>query len=262
VRCRAFAAAVCAVTLICAAAPQTVTLSQVLAQISRLDEASLIAISNWASYPNPEAPDTSMSDLDSAEMAALKLSPQEQQALFTWLQHGGRSKLHALGISDAQIGPCQPLIDTGCASASVASAPGPHELAFQPQAQSAAGVDVSGGFAVLSADASALTHCISFGNRTRKTISAITFTYKLLSPAGAVLSAGSDVVVGSFQAGSQIASPSSAGELANATAGGEPPPANCWTKAVAPRAAGPAAPAAFTVVVSSVTFEDGSRWPQ
>jgi hypothetical protein len=245
------------------AAPQTVTLPQVLAQIARLDEASLIAISNWASYPNPEAPDTSMSDLDSAEIAALKLSPQEQQALFTWLQHGGRSKLHALGISDAQIGPCQPMIDTGCASATVALAPqpGPHELAFQPQAQSAAGVDVSGGFAVLSADASTLTHCISFRNRTHKTISAITFTYKLLSPAGAVLSAGSDVVVGSFQAGSQIASLSSAGELASATAGGEPPPANCWTKAVAP-ASGQGAAAAFSVLVSSVTYEDGSRWPQ
>jgi hypothetical protein len=260
---RKVAVALCAALLLAASPAQEDSLVQVLQQIAHLDEASLIAVSNWASYSNPQPPDTPMSDLDQVEVEAVKLPPQDQDALFTWLNHGGRSKLYALGITDGEIGPCQPLIDgsKACKSPTVALAPiAARSLAFRSAAQAASGVEISGGFATLSPDATALTQCIAFKNVTGKKIAAITFTYALLDASGNVATAGSDIVVGSFDGGSQTTSPLSLGDFQTLTAGGGSPPSNCWTKSTT--LSKKMQPAIFNVAVSSVTFEDGSRWPQ
>jgi hypothetical protein len=263
VRLARLAAIVCAVAVMGAATQPSAALVALLAQISHFDDASLLAMSSWASYENPQPPDTPISDLDEAEVQALKLAPAEQDALFAWLEHAGRTKLYALGLTDNQIGPCQPLIDqNGCKHPTpvVALSAMPRDLTFRADAQPDSGVEVSGGFASVSADAISFTHCIAFKNATQKTMAAITFTYRMLAPSGIVLGAGSDVVVGSFLAGSQTESPASLEALQSLTASGVPP--NCWTKMVPPLDPALLHATVFSVGVASVTYEDGTHWSQ
>jgi hypothetical protein len=254
-----------AVAVMGAANQPSALLLALLAQIAHFDDASLLAISSWASYQNPQPPDTPLTDLDQVEVEAVKLAPAEQDALFAWLEHTGRSKLYALGVTDNQIGPCQPLIDqNGCKHPSpvVVLSATPRELSFRADAQADSGVEVSGGFVSVGADATSFTHCIAFKNTTQKTMAAITFTYKMLAPSGLVLGAGSDVVVGSFLAGSQTESPASLEALQSLTAGGGAAPENCWTKTVPPLDPALLHATVFSVSVASVTYEDGTHWSQ
>ena len=253
-------------------------LTQSLATIAHFDDASRIAISYWASYPNPQAPDTPLTDLDRVQTKVLTLAPAERDALFTWLTHGGREKLYALGVTDRDIGPCQPLIDPKSCHTSPAlglaqSTPsastrafsttgGQRDLTFSAtsDASAASGIALERGFASVDADAGTLTHCISFRNTTQKTVAALTLTYKILSQSGDVLTAGADIVVGSFTAGEEIAGPSSFGEFQGTQSSGHPSPPNCWIRSSSAQDAVLQRAARFTVGVASVTYEDGSHW--
>ncbi len=253
-------------------------LTQSLATIAHFDDASRIAISYWASYPNPQAPDTPLTDLDRVQTKVLTLAPAERDALFTWLTHGGREKLYALGVTDRDIGPCQPLIDAkschtspalGLAQSSPSASArafsttgGQRDLAFSAtsDASAASGIALERGFASVDADAGTLTHCISFRNTTQKTVAALTLTYKILSQSGDVLTAGADIVVGSFTAGEEIAGPSSFGEFQGTQSSGHPSPPNCWIRSSSAQDAVLQRAARFTVGVASVTYEDGSHW--
>lgn len=251
-------------------------LLQILTSIAHFDDAGLIAISYWASDSNPQAPDAPLTDLDQVEIKTLTLPPGERDALVTWLNHGGRAKLYALGITDADIGPCQPLIDPkdcriastpGLVRSSQPSAPPlstsgeQRDLAFHTASDTTAesGISVEGGFASVSSNASVLTHCISFRNTTQKTAAAITLTYKLLSQSGDVITAGSDILVGSFTAGEEISSPGSFAQFQSAQSTGHSPSA-CWVKSSNPSDPMLQQAASFVVEVASVTFEDGTHW--
>src|SRR5579872_5937012 len=61
-------------------------LIDILSLVSHFDDASLVAISYWASYPNPQAPEMVLTDLDRAQTEAVQLAPDERDALFTWLK--------------------------------------------------------------------------------------------------------------------------------------------------------------------------------
>jgi hypothetical protein len=243
---------------------QTVSLVRVLAEIAHFDDASLLALSNWASYENPQPPDTPITDLDQVEVEALKLQPADRDALFAWLEHQGRGKLYQAGMTDSQIGPCQPLFDrNSCKNAalSLSQASAAKDLSFRSSPQQQSGVAISSGFAAVSTNSTTLSHCVAFENTTMRTISAITFTYKLLGVGGDVLTAGSDVLVGSFGAGSQTAIPASASELQSQMQIGQALPPNCWTKKAASSDPAMQRAAVFSIGVASVTFEDGTHWP-
>jgi hypothetical protein len=257
------------------AAQSAVSLAQVLGIISHLDTASLISISFWASASNPQPPEMTLSDLDRAEVDTLALAPVQRDALLAWLNHGGRTKLYAVGATDAQIGPCQPDIDLRTchvsASTQTAQSPSPAaapaslgEITAVPlqivAAPDASGIDLLGGFAAVQTTGAQFIHCVAFRNHTQKTGAAITFTYKLLASSGTVLEAGSDILVGSFPAGFHVDGPSTADELAAAQQSGRPLPSNCWSKTI--DASGPSLKqlASVSIEVSSVTYEDGSHW--
>lgn len=255
-------------------------LKQVLGSIARFDDASLIAISYWASYPNPQAPEMPATDLDRVQVETLTLGPTERDALFTWLAHHGRAKLYALGVTDGDIGPCQNLIDLkechssqqhppgALADAGVGSGASPgsgatseHDLLFTiaSAAAAASGIALESGFAAVDANANSFTHCITFRNATQKTAAALTFTYKILAPSGDVLTAGSDILVGSFTPGSEAAGPKSFVEFAHAHQAKSMPP-NCWTKSFDATDPTLRRAASLTIGVASVTYEDGSHW--
>ena len=94
----------------CQPAPSKQLLA-VFKAIQALDQSSAIAVQVWASYPKPEPPETMLTTEDQVEAAIAQLKPPERAAVLSWLDHGGRSKLYALGASDADIGPCVPDID-------------------------------------------------------------------------------------------------------------------------------------------------------
>jgi hypothetical protein len=260
-----------------AATPQSNALLQVLSAISHFDEASLIAISSWASYADPQAPDTPLTDLDNVEVEVLKLPPQEREALFAWLEHAGRAKLYALGVTDSEIGPCRDVIDSKdcrnpspsplqAASALTTSIPQAEQLAARElsfhadTSQTNSGIEISGGFASTSEDATAFTHCIGFANVAQKTIAAVTFTYRLVTQSGEVLEAGSDIVIGPFQAGSQTRSPASLDALQTISNAGQAAPSNCWTKTFNDPDPALVHAAGFVAEVTAVTYEDGNHW--
>ena len=274
-----FAIILLALVLLGAAqAAPSASLEQILASIEHFDDASLIALSYWASYPNPQAPDTPLTDLDRVQVKALTLAPPERDALFSWLDHGGRTKLYALGVTDNDIGPCQALIDLGCrkpqssvaeslaqGGAGTNSAAAPPAIrrdllfAIAGAASSASGITLERGFAVMDTSSDMLTHCVTFRNTTAKTAAALTLTYAILGRSGEVLTAGSDILVGSFTAGSEIKAPQTFDEFAQVSLAGSVP-TNCWKKSLAAtdpvlqRAAG------LTIGVTSVTYEDGTHW--
>lgn len=239
-------------------------LIDILSLVSHFDDGSLVAISYWASYPNPQAPDMVLTDLDRVQTEAVQLAPDERGALFAWLNHGGRQKLLALGVSDTQIGPCQKLIDqkscqTATAASTVSGSGGARNLALRLMpADPESGVELDGGFAMLNAPAT-LVDCIAFHNNSNKTTAAITFTYRMVDAAGKLLVAGSNILVGSFAPGARVAAPEPA--MLNSASPGDvsQKPANCWSKILD---GSTALPPAVTVVVdvASVTFEDGTHW--
>lgn len=254
------------------------TLTQILLKIAHFDDGSRIAVSYWASYPNPQAPDMTLTDLDDVETKILTLAPAEREALDTWLTHGGRAKLYVLGITDGDIGPCQPLIDPktcrnsptlGLAQTNpLASAPSfstsgeQRDLAFSTSsdASAASGITVERGFAVVNPDAGTLTHCVTFRNTTQKTVAALTLSYKVLAQSGGVLTAGSDILVGSFTAGEESAGPTSFSELQSMQSSGHGPPSNCWIRSSGAQDPLLQRASRFAIAVGSVTYEDGTHW--
>lgn len=266
---RQAAALLATVALLGAAAQPSAKLVEILTTISHFDDASLIAISYWASASNPQAPDVELTDLDRVQTESLQLAPAERDALFTWLNHGGRDKLYAVGASDAQIGQCQKLIDEkSCAGAQgqTVAAPGlatagSHGLALHlTPSDPSSGVELEGGFAAVSG-ASILTDCIGFKNTSTKTAAAITFTYQILDPNGSVLEAGSDIVVGSFTPGAVVTAPDpSAANGWSGSGGTSPQPSNCWVKASGQSDPALSSGSGFAVEVASVTYEDGTHW--
>lgn len=253
------------------------TLTQILASIAHFDDASRIAISYWASYPNPQAPDTPLTDLDQVQTKFLTLAPAEREALVTWLTHGGRAKLYALGVTDRDIGACQPLIDPkSCrntptlglaqpnpgSAQSLSASGGQRDLAFSASsdASAASGIAVERGFAWLDPNTGTFTHCITFRNTATKTAAAVTLTYKILAQSGDVLTAGSDILVGSFTAGEEIAGPSSFSELESMQSSDQSPPSNCWTRSSGAQDPVLQHASRFIIGVASVTYEDGTHW--
>ncbi len=239
-------------------------LIDILSLVSHFDDASLVAISYWASYPNPQAPEMVLTDLDRAQTEAVQLAPDERDALFTWLNHGGRQKLFALGVSDAQIGPCQKLIDQkSCQTTAVASpvsgGGGARNLALRLMpADPESGVELDRGFAMLSPPAT-FVDCIAFHNISNKTMAAITFTYRMVDATGRLFVAGSNILVGSFGPGARIAAPQPATLSGSSPGDASQKPANCWSKILDGSAPLPPG-AAIIVDVASVTFEDGTHW--
>lgn len=255
------------VALLGAAVQPSSKLIDILSDISHFDETSLIAISYWASYPNPQAPDTELTDLDHVQVQALQLSSTERDALFAWLNHGGRQKLIALGVTDEQIGPCQKLIDPQPCQGIAAAAAIPSialsgyrslTLRLAPP-DPASGLELQGGFAILSGSTT-LVHCVAFRNASNKTAAAITFTYQLLDASNSVLEAGSDILVGSFTPNTTVPDPSPGGVggwLGSDTA--QKPP-NCWLKTSGASGSTLARGTTLAVEVASVTYQDGTHW--
>jgi hypothetical protein len=260
-----FAVMLAALTLLGATTPPpNQKIIELLSTISHFDDASLIAISYWASAQNPQPPDADLTDLDHVEIASVQLPPDQRDALFTWLDHGGRQKLLALGLTDDEIGPCQKLIDPQPCKGIAAAPPsialsGYRSLTLRlAPADPASGLELQGGFAILSGS-STLAHCIGFRNASNKTAAAITFTYQLLDAANDVLEAGSDILVGSFSPSTTVPNPSPGGIGGWLGGGAAEKPQNCWLK-TSDAGATLAHGTTLAVEVASVTFEDGTHW--
>jgi hypothetical protein len=266
-----------------AAAPPTPTLPKVLAEIRQLDEASTVALVSWASYPNPSPPDMVLSALDQAEVDTLDLPPADRSAVLAWLSSGKRAALYARGLDDADIGPCIALIESKRCSANASTAlpagaaqAGPSGVPskggapvanmvfprFEIESPSGAqsGARITAGFAAMRiGDSGEEIHCISYANTASKAIAAVTFTYRVLTATGGVLTAGSDIASLTLAPGGVITAP--ADWAAYLAAAGPGPPSSCWTHPGLLSAAEARATAAVAISVSAVAYDDGSHWP-
>ena len=248
-------------------------LLKVLSGIQKLDSENTLALHVWATYSKPDLPSPNLTLLDQIETAILvKLSPSERAATLTWLDHGGRAKLYALGVSDADIGPCIDMIDApNCGSpvSNGGAAAGGAPLTFRdlpftlaPGSNDAGGIQIEHGFAIVKTDATSETHCLSFKNAGSKKADGVTFVYKIYSQNGQVLSAGSNLRAGNFDPGAAVAGPASAADMSGIRSD-SPQKAlldNCWTKTTQMATPELLRAAYITVGVVSVTYDDGTHW--
>ncbi len=246
-------------------------LLKTLQAIQKLDSTNVLVLSTWASYPRPQPPDPVLTTSDAVEVAVLSLSPSDTEAVLAWLNHTGRGKLYALGATDDDIGPCLPGVDPKCDSASPSTmtaqngAVGFRNLAFTllPGTPDG-GISIVSGFAIVKADNTLETHCLTFKNDGSKTADAVTFVYKIHSQNGDVVDAGSNVRTGFFSPGAQVAGPASASEMHDFSAADadKTPLRNCWSKS-SPIATPALVRASYiTVGVASVIYDDGTHWSQ
>lgn len=240
--------------------------------IQALDAPSVIAVQVWASYPKPEPPETILTTEDQVEAAIAQLKPPERAGVLSWLDHGGRGKLYALGASDADIGPCVPDIDPkNCAASTAAGTPAnpsnasspirdlPFTLA--PGQGEGGGIAIERGFAVVKTDATSETHCLTFKNAGTKKADAVTFVYKLHAQSGEIVYAGSNVRAGGFDPGTEVLGPDSPAGLAQLRAGPNKSQLdNCWTKTNSLATPALLRAAYIVVGVASVTYDDGTHW--
>lgn len=297
---RAALCAMLACAFLGATAVPSSALLRVLGEISHLDEASLISISYWASATVPQAPFEKLSALDEAETDIVALGPQDRDGVLTWLNHGGRDKLHSLGASDDDIGPCTAYIEPkncrALQSSNAASAfGGAHatnvntsqnssnfttsyrQISFALGQTTAGNIVLHTGFAFLAGDQSQATYCVSFRNEGQKTASAVTFAYQIAAASGQILTAGSDIRAGPIAPGTDVVGPVSWLEFNSARSQNQDALDNCWTVRPPDFATWPVSPsgqvstnhpkpafagaATLTVSVASVTYDDGSHWP-
>jgi hypothetical protein len=111
-------------------------------------------------------------------------------------------------------------------------------------------------------DATSETHCLSFKNDSGKKIDGITFIYKIYSQNGQVLTAGSNLRTGSFEAGAEVAGPSTATDLSGIRSDGPDKAllANCWTHTTSMATPVLLRASYIAVGVASVTYDDGTHW--
>lgn len=248
-------------------------LVKVLTQIQKLDQGGMLGLHVWAGYPRPQPPDPPMTPLDDIETAILlKLTPSERDAMLSWAGHGDRNKLLALGVTNADIGPCVDSIDRGDCNAiasqgGTTSAGGPAPFRDLPFTVTAGnnqdgGISIERGFAIVKADATSETHCLTFKNVGAKKVDALTFVYKLHSQNGQVVFAGSNLRAGNFEAGAEVPGPAAAPELGKLRSDGPDKMLldNCWTKSTKVATPGLLRAAYITIAVASVTYDDGTHW--
>lgn len=255
-------------------------LIKVLAEVQKLDQGGILGLHVWAGYTRQQPPDPALTPLDDIETAIiLKLSPAERDAMLSWAGHGDRSKLLALGVTNADIGPCVDNIDRGNCSVVVSASGGSallasanpstptaafHDLPFTVAAgnNQDGGISIERGFAIVKNDATSETHCLTFKNVGAKKIDALTFVYKLHAQNGAVVFAGSNLRAGNFEAGAEVPGPATAPELGTLRTDGPDKDllANCWTKSTKVATPGLLRAAYITIAVASVTYDDGTHW--
>ncbi len=248
-------------------------LLKILQGIQELDSGGLLAIRVWASYSKPDLPSPNLTPLDQIETdILLKLAPADRSAILSWLDHGGRSKLYARGLTDADIGPCVDNIDAAnCNTASSSGAaavsaapPSFRDLPFTlaPGSNQDGGIAIEHGFAMVKTDATSETHCLTFKNAGLKKVDAVTFIYKLHAQNGEVVYAGSNLRAGNFDPGAEVPGVASAADFSSIRSDSPDKEqlANCWTKTT--QLATPALLRAtyITVGVASVTYDDGTHW--
>ncbi|HEV2037578.1 MAG TPA: hypothetical protein VGQ96_03140 [Candidatus Eremiobacteraceae bacterium] len=249
-------------------------LVKVLADMQKLDSTGMLGLQAWAAYAKPEPPELTLSPLDQVESDIMvKLSPPDREAVLSWLNHGGRAKLHARRVSDADIGPCVDLIDLekcNVAAGHIESASDLPSRAFRnlpftvaAGANQDGGIAIERGFAIVKNDATLETHCVSFKNVGQKKVAAVTFLYKIHAQSGQVVVAGSNVRAGSFDPGSIVAGPATAADLVSLRndSAGKLLLDNCWTKTTQLATAPLLRAAYITVGIAAVTYDDGSHWP-
>ena len=247
-------------------------LLRIMGAIQKLDQGGKLGLQLWAQYPAPSAPEQVLSDLDRIETDIVRvLAPADRDAIFAWLDKGGRDKLYTRGLRDADIGPCVDLIDVAACKSTAAhqrvaaaTATGFRDLRFEPAATGAetGGISIEGGFAVVKDDDTSETHCLTFKNAGPKKADAVTFVYRFRASSGAVIFAGSDIRAGSFDPGATIAGPGDAAALRSIHSDG-PDRAlleNCWTRSGQSPNPALARAASISVGVASVTYDDGSHW--
>jgi len=248
-------------------------LLKILQGIQELDSTGLLAIHVWASYARPYLPSPNLTPLDQIETDILvKLAPAERTAILSWLDRGGRSKLYALGVTDADIGPCTDDIDAASCNSAASSAgsgtgaapPSFRDLPFTlvPGANDSGGVSIERGFAMVKIDATSETHCLTFKNVGSKKIDAVTFVYKIHAQNGEVVDAGSNLRAGNFDPGAEVPGVASATDFA-AMRSDSPEKdqlANCWTRTTQMATPALLRAAYITVGVVSITYDDGTHW--
>ena len=253
-------------------------LIKVLAQIQKLDQGGMLGLHVWAGYSRPQPSDPPLTPLDDIETAIIfKLSPSERDAMLSWARHGDRSELLALGVSNADIGPCVDSIDrsdcnavaaaggaTNAAASSTTTSAAFHDLPFTVAAgnNQDGGISIERGFAIVKNDATSETHCLTFKNVGAKKVDALTFVYKLHAQNGEVVFAGSNLRAGNFESGQEVAGPASAPDLGTLRSDGPDKMLlnNCWTKSTKVATPGLLRAAYMTIGVASVTYDDGTHW--
>ena len=251
-------------------------LLRILKGVQELSSADTLSLHVWATYSRPDLPSPNLTPLDQIETdIMLKLPAAERVAMLSWLDHGGRSKLYAVGATDNDIGPCVDSIDAANCNAQTASAGGTtntgaagpmgyRDLPFTlaQQGNQSGGVSIEHGFATVKSDATSETHCLSFKNDSGKKIDGITFVYKIYSQNGQVLTAGSNLRSGNFDDGAEVPGPATQADM-SAIRSDSPEKAllaNCWTHTSSVATPALLRASYISVGVVSVTYDDGTHW--
>ncbi|MBV8163761.1 MAG: hypothetical protein JOZ91_05795 [Candidatus Eremiobacteraeota bacterium] len=251
-------------------------LLKILKGVQELSTADTLSLHVWATYSRPDIPSPNLTPLDNIETdIMLKLPTAERVAMLSWLDHGGRTKLYAVGATDNDIGPCVDSIDAAnCNTLSSSSNSGVNQpltgpissrdlpFTLAPAGNQNGGVTIERGFATVKNDATSETHCLSFKNDSGKKIDGVTFIYKIYAQNGQVLTAGSNLRAGSFEPGDDVPGPATAADMSGIRSDSPEKAllANCWTHTTSMATPALLRAAYIAVGVASVTYDDGTHW--
>jgi hypothetical protein len=160
-------------------------LDNALGEIRNLGTLDFDDLVKWAKGGHP-MPDNPTFSLENVEADIDRLHADDQNAVLSWLQGGGRSALHSAGASDADIGPPR--------SIDKASAPAtPNPWRNVPLATASLNgatqgpIQILGGFAAAKRDGTSAIACISFKNTDARVAKNVVIVFPLIGDGGQVL---------------------------------------------------------------------------
>jgi len=263
---RWFAAVVCVVAIVWTCAPARATgnydVTRVLTELRSLSDAEFAHVVSW-SRAGTGRPGFVFSKVDAAENNILALHPANRDPILSWLRGHGRSALHALSLSDADIGPRRGGID-GHQIAASATQPSPwRELTLATaslQPAPSGDVKVVRGFAAAKKDGTGASACITFRNVGTKVANRLVVEFPLLNAESLETGVLTLDRHGTFSPNVDIAGYDDVGDLSGNSMGPRGRADNCATLSVGV-AAVPILTARFaTYRITRVEYTDGGVW--
>jgi len=236
--------------------------TRVLTELRSLNDADFGRVASW-SRSGATRPPFVFSSIEAAENNIIWLHPANRDPVLAWLRGHGRSALHRLGLSDAEIGPRRSAVDGGGVPIAVGP-PNPWralKLASASLQPAASGdIRVLRGFAAAKNDGTGAAACVSFRNVGTKVANRVLFQFPLVNDEGTELGVLTLDRKGTFSPNVDIVGYDDTGDLAGNTIGHGGRADNCAILSSGV-AAMPILAARFASYrVTRVEYTDGSSW--